>query len=314
MRGWFVGVCVLATAAWAPLACTSSEEEEPTPWASGGRAGSGGTGGARDPSGCLQVECKPPPCCGDTCASSGDCCAGTVCSLNGRCIPSSCSACGDVGCVVDFSSCTSECATPDCCLTACTADTDCCAGTRCRQSTAGEWKCYPDSCDACGGMQPLCSTNPTTCATTCEAPDACGDLCESNADCDAFTECNEFASGTKKCVPLRFDDECSLCGSSCSFFGGTCEVECGSSGSGGTSGTGGTGGVGGATTGGTGGAATDAGTSAGGAPSCAACCAPCASDSDCCAGSVCYTGDGNPRCVPRSCDGCDWGCTYYCPS
>src|SRR5438046_3073876 len=60
---------------------------------------------------CHDVVCLPQPCCGALCTMDEQCCPGTICSPSaGRCVPSGCAACGELGCIVDYNTCTAKCA------------------------------------------------------------------------------------------------------------------------------------------------------------------------------------------------------------
>ncbi len=305
------------------LVATGCSQDSAKSEADPGTFGSGGAGGSAyvDPTQCTRTTCDPPSCCGQPCGANGTCCAGTICGTSGKCIPEECSYCGDLGCTVDFTSCTATCNAPSCCLTDCLTDTDCCAGTHCDANTAGVKKCFPNSCDACGGMTSTCQTT-TSCETSCIPPTTCGTACSTDVDCGTGSRCNTFDSGKKLCVPNAYQDECNACsGNTCTFHPSTCEVSCppvGAGGSGGAGASGGAGGFGGTTSdGGTGGSPqVDAGTGGATQTSCASCCEPCGPSQPCCPGSICDPDENNGnklRCIPEECSGCEYGCTFYCP-
>lgn len=178
---------------------------------------------------CTAVQCNPATCCGATCAADADCCQGTVCSVGGRCIPSSCVACGELGCLVDFTRCEATCVPPDRCGEVCERETDCGGGARCVTLDAGERRCVPetfeDQCARCGAGG--CAFDAATCAVTCLPPDAgapdagatssactaCCEPCETDADCCAGAYCGESAMGGLFCFPT----ECRTCTYGCTF-------------------------------------------------------------------------------------------------
>ncbi len=268
---------------------------------------------------CTAVQCNAPTCCGASCASNADCCAETVCSTSGRCIPSRCTGCGELGCVVDFDACTAECAPPASCGELCGSDADCAAGTSCRPSVDGDLRCYPDACTGCGGLTPLCSID-GACGVTCVAPQRCGESCTPGDDCGSSSVCYTFPSGVSYCVPEAFEGACRACSPlGCSFHPTSCEVTCQAVDAGTTAPDAGTtpGRDSGTTPG------RDAGTTPGldggtgpapGTPACTPCCSPCASDADCCPGSSCLPDtEGELRCFPSECRYCTYGCNFHCP-
>ena len=168
--------------------------------------------------------CMPPACCGESCDAVRTCCEGTVCSEQHRCVPETCTTCGQMGCAVDYETCTGTCARPDCCLTACTTSAQCCAGTICREQN-GVRRCVPDSCADCRGDTPSCRVS-DTCQAECRPPERCGQVCSGEADCGEGLSCYAFSSNSR-CVPLSFEDDCRRCGAAgCNFNGRDCDVTC----------------------------------------------------------------------------------------
>ncbi|MCA9566025.1 MAG: hypothetical protein KC561_21155 [Myxococcales bacterium] len=174
-------------------------------------------------------QCRPPACCGESCSAARPCCDGTVCSSDGRCVPRSCSACGEVGCVVDYETCTGECATPSCCLDTCTTSAQCCAGTTCRDMGEEGRRCVPNTCEQCAATPttPSCSIG-ENCAATCVPSPSCGEVCTTSAQCGESTICREVGgNGQRRCVPETFNEICGACGArGCSFNPLTCEIQC----------------------------------------------------------------------------------------
>lgn len=169
--------------------------------------------------------CRPPACCGESCGGGRPCCEGTVCSVEGRCVPRVCRSCGNSGCRVDYTTCSAECAQPDCCRQPCTTSASCCAGTVCRE-LGGQRQCVPEACAECGGATPQCRVD-DSCRAECAPPAECGRACTTSAECGGGLVCFSFSPDRRRCVLPEFESECSRCGSAgCNFSARDCSVTC----------------------------------------------------------------------------------------
>ncbi len=161
-----------------------------------------------------------------------------------------------------------SCAPPPCCGDVCRSDQDCCPETVCRSSPGGDGRCYPEACDDCGGLTPLCSlTSGIACTFECVAPTSCGESCSGDAECGYGSYCNSFSNGSRRCVPDAFKDECAACGVvGCLFDASSCTLSCAT-------------------------------------PSC--CLNECGGAQGCCPGTECRAAtDGTMRCCPEACASC----------